>query len=761
MNRKPARLTITCLLGSLSLLASLPGQAGLSSDGSQWIVKSGDSLYGIARKVHPGNAKAQAQLRKQLLKLNPEVFRNGPAAMKVGSKLTLPISKPIARPQPAPVVKQIAKPAPKPAPAAMQAPSQAAAVTPDPADVIGKVIINVGDLQAENRGNLRSLERHSDIYKGDRLITSYDSRSQIRMKDGALVSLQPNTEFAINDYNYDGQQDSTEVALFELIKGGFRTITGAIGHIHKKTYQVKTSVATIGIRGTHYGLLLCEAASCANLGEQSLEDGLYGGVADGKIVADNDAGEFSFNNDQYFRLTSASQAPVRLLAPPPIFQDVKLGPGKKKALAGIKALAGNKPMPQNNGNQHPGLDISGNSQLRPRFNPDRIPLLPPPPTFDSAPSQLTYVAPEKKAPDGSAMLIGFNQFMAAEGEIGSGAPVYVLPINNNDVFLGQYITTDLQTLLFPIGGFEASNGQTHVLGMGNATLNPLTVGHNAAAQVTWGRWDGNYTLLENGAALTPRNQFHFMYSPNLTTTTQLANLGGIKLRTQVYSTLDGTLPTLSTGTVGTSLPTIIMDVDFMASQLSGYSISVQAGGQQFQASLANPVAFSNLTDSFTLSEAAGNTTCEGASVQCTGEASIAFVGTGADFAMTSYNLHGDTTSSNSTRAITGTALLGSLSGTQAPNGSAAHFAFSHTDISGIVQPDAVPVNINPSAATARNNLYLAANNTAFAAHQSLPSQTTDIMVDPNAIPKASAIDTGGNVFGVNWGRWDGGPVIVN
>jgi hypothetical protein len=184
--------------------------------------------------------------------------------------------------------------------------SQVAAATPDPAEIIGKVVIQSGSMLAENRGSTRQLNRTASILKGDTLKTAGNARSQIRLKDGALLAISPGTELKFEDFAYNGSEDGTERSVINLIKGGFRTITGAIGHVNKQNYQVKTSVATIGIRGTHYGLMLCEGGSCQNNSEAgNLNDGLYGGVVDGSIVTENDTGQSTFNNDQYFQIQSA------------------------------------------------------------------------------------------------------------------------------------------------------------------------------------------------------------------------------------------------------------------------------------------------------------------------------------------------------------------------------------------------------------------------------------------------------------------------
>lgn len=314
----------TAVVAGLVLVMCLPmaSQAGMIN-GSHWLVKSGDSVYSIARNVFPGDSKQQARLRRELVSSNPQVFKGNPNALNVGARLTLPAfaTGKSSATQVAKTPKAIRLPQPRPKQKAAPVRVAQRAVTPDPADSIGKVVIKMGELNAVNRGSVRKLARNSSVLKGDTLKTSNNSHTQIRLKDGALISLRPNTEFRIADFRYNGSEDGTERGLFELIKGGFRTITGAIGHRNKQNYRVNTTVATIGIRGTHYGLVLCTDGSCTSDGT-NLADGLYGGVVDGAVVATNDSGEFSFSNDEYFLITSQTSAPTPILKPTLVFDGV-------------------------------------------------------------------------------------------------------------------------------------------------------------------------------------------------------------------------------------------------------------------------------------------------------------------------------------------------------------------------------------------------------------------------------------------------------
>lgn len=114
----------------------------------------------------------------------------------------------------------------------------------------GSVDFSVGNVMATGPdGRTRPLAKGAELNSGDRVATN-EGRAQIRFTDGAFVSLQPNTDFAIREYRYDGRTDGSERGLFGLLKGAMRTVTGAIGRVNRGAYEIQTPTATIGIRGT-------------------------------------------------------------------------------------------------------------------------------------------------------------------------------------------------------------------------------------------------------------------------------------------------------------------------------------------------------------------------------------------------------------------------------------------------------------------------------------------------------------------------------
>lgn len=116
----------------------------------------------------------------------------------------------------------------------------------------GRVEFAIGGVTAISaNGENRALSKGADINSGDTIKTT-DGRVQVRFTDGGYMSLQPNTEFIVESYSYDGKQDGSERGFFRLVEGGLRAITGIVGRNNRPAYRVATPVATIGIRGSEY-----------------------------------------------------------------------------------------------------------------------------------------------------------------------------------------------------------------------------------------------------------------------------------------------------------------------------------------------------------------------------------------------------------------------------------------------------------------------------------------------------------------------------
>ncbi|MDO6463686.1 FecR family protein [Pseudoalteromonas carrageenovora] len=122
----------------------------------------------------------------------------------------------------------------------------------------GKTILARGAVVATDATSeqQRSLKRRDTVYGVDKITTGEKSKAQFSMSDGGLIALKENSVLNIANYEFDAgtQQGSASI---ELIKGGLRSISGVIKK-NGGSYNVKTPVGSIGIRGTHFELQLVD-----------------------------------------------------------------------------------------------------------------------------------------------------------------------------------------------------------------------------------------------------------------------------------------------------------------------------------------------------------------------------------------------------------------------------------------------------------------------------------------------------------------------
>lgn len=144
-------------------------------------------------------------------------------------------------------------------------------------------------------GTVRTLVKKSEIFEGDSIQTG-DGRVQIRFTDNSYIALQPDTLFKVDEYKWNGKADGTEKASYNLTKGGLRTITGLIGHLNKKNYEVRTPTATIGIRGTAY------SAYVSN-------DGVLVTVQRGLVSVSNQSGNITITGGQSTFVPTSNSRP--------------------------------------------------------------------------------------------------------------------------------------------------------------------------------------------------------------------------------------------------------------------------------------------------------------------------------------------------------------------------------------------------------------------------------------------------------------------
>lgn len=181
-------------------------------------------------------------------------------------------------------------------------------------ELAGRILVAAGDVAIVRAGQRVTAGPGAEVRTGDRIVVGENSVAQVRMTDESLISFQPRTTFEVSEYAFQGLQADKQRAIFRLLLGGMRTVTGLIGRVHQAGYRVATPTSTIGIRGTHYTLAHRDEFVLRD--GSKLPGGTYGAVTDGRIAVANQAGETVFGADQYFRVPSPTALPQQLLRPP-------------------------------------------------------------------------------------------------------------------------------------------------------------------------------------------------------------------------------------------------------------------------------------------------------------------------------------------------------------------------------------------------------------------------------------------------------------
>lgn len=272
---------------SIILLLIIPG---MHAHALEYIVQPGDSVNKILREQGFSGDRQQIYHEvNKVFSLNPDAFiKRNPDRLIPGARLELSEYRPVVE------VKPVAAPVPV-------RPPEAGHI------IIEKGIVNI----IRNNASLQA-DTDSELYSGDTLITSANTITQLKMLDGSLFELGPNTEFSLDKFslpdsttNSNSQSsiiDKTGQVITTLIKGVARIVTGKIGQNDRSRFVTQTSIASIGIRGTDYTLRYCEA-DCGQLKGTSVA------VIDGGINLNNEAGQVELKKGEFARAESASSIP--------------------------------------------------------------------------------------------------------------------------------------------------------------------------------------------------------------------------------------------------------------------------------------------------------------------------------------------------------------------------------------------------------------------------------------------------------------------
>ena len=415
----------------------------------------------------------------------------------------------------------------------------------------GRFLLAVGDVAiARGQAEIRAATG-TPVQSGDTIRVGPASNAQIRMTDESIVGLRPGTVFRIDAYEYSGQAEPR--SIFSLLKGGFRTVTGAIGRLHsRERYAVRTPTATIGIRGTHYTVVHCDN-DCGGADRGPIANGTYGGVTDGRIEVVNQTGEHEFAANAFFYVASAGTAPQNLIAPPNFLYDRLEGQARSRGSRGNESS-----------------EALARSGLNAESRPSEVP---PPPQPSS------FIVTEQRNSSGQPAVLAAAPALGFAGAWTSatGGANSVTAFVSSEMLTRTGSGTSQTLTAFNIPG--VASGAAARLGPINESggFDP----GDGSVNANWGIWASGSITDVTGTTSIPGGA-HYIFG-NLTPPEVIAARTG----TLLMFAFSGTTPTSNIGSFssGTSpsqtYPTLSLNFDTRSVQVGGFSWSFGASAFNF------------------------------------------------------------------------------------------------------------------------------------------------------------------------------------
>jgi len=202
------------------------------------------------------------------------------------------------------------------------------------AGLAGQASFVNGNVQITNaEGKARNLNKGDSVYESDTITTAKGASAQIKLLDGGLVAVRPDSQLKFDSFVFTGD-DGKDKSFFSLLRGGFRAITGLIGQKNKANYRIATAGSTIGVRGTdHETFVVLPGSELAT----TVPVGTYNKVNVGETVMTTEKGAINILPNQMGFSAAADQMPqlqpinlnIFTSVPSPVFQTKGVQPEGK------------------------------------------------------------------------------------------------------------------------------------------------------------------------------------------------------------------------------------------------------------------------------------------------------------------------------------------------------------------------------------------------------------------------------------------------
>jgi hypothetical protein len=432
-------------------------------------------------------------------------------------------------------------------------------------------------------GSERKPSKGTPLSVGDTVATGSGAVAQIKMGDGAVVVVQPESRLTVTVFTYTGKEDGTERVVYRLEQGGFRSVTGAIGRTHKSNYLIETPIAQMGVRGTdHESYYFPPTGGGPALGPLP---GAYNKVNVGQTFLRSRSGEVVIGPNEVGYVASAQAAPGLLPAVPEFFN---------RAVAPRSARLRNGDLP-----------VAAAGQAAPQVE---------------QPVSIVSLGV------GGAGGINLSTLPPVSGPATPPVPA----------------SGSVAAFVEPVGLSNlARSAADPTITPGLAVLG--SAGGDAAWGVKWGSWQAGVATV-NGRLTV--GSTHFAESNNLTSATQLAALGS-GLVSATYNYLGGPAPTNQLGLAPGSIQSLSVGVNFATQSITSYSVAATVDSKVWNANGSGTfaqfkgagIALNGSCSSCSVPLLPGGL---GGPAAATGTANGAFVGGAAERMITAFGLNAGT-----------------------------------------------------------------------------------------------------------------------
>ena len=118
------------------------------------------------------------------------------------------------------------------------------------------------------------------IVDGSNITTEIDSSVVLAFADGQRMMIGPSSHFRLVTFRYEQKQPAQDYAVFDLLRGALRVVTGALAGRSKQLWAMRTPQVTIGVRGTDFMV--------------AIANGSHVNVVSGSVAMSNGAGTAVF-----------------------------------------------------------------------------------------------------------------------------------------------------------------------------------------------------------------------------------------------------------------------------------------------------------------------------------------------------------------------------------------------------------------------------------------------------------------------------------